>query len=55
MKYRMERSPGKSSNQFVIIESRTGAWVRWFFTEIRARAYLAYLNAGGDPNGTGIG
>jgi hypothetical protein len=47
-KYRMERGPGKSANLWVVVEVRTGAWVRWFKSESRAVAYVAALNAGGD-------
>ena len=51
-KFRLERGPGKSSNQWVIVEVKTRAWVRWFKQESFGVEYVAYLNAGGDPKCT---
>jgi hypothetical protein len=45
--YRLEKGPGKSNGLWVVVEVRTGAWVRWFKSESRAVAYVAALNAGG--------
>lgn len=54
-KYRMERGPGKNRDQWVIVEVKTGAWVRWEKVEKVAAEYVAYLNRGGNPNCTPSG